>query len=296
MQDDPVVIPLGTKPSSATALLPFMYTLALAIGLTGIGFLVFLPGHLKWVSLSIFSVLLIYMLGVLFLRSIMLHAPSLEFTDWSVALKSPTVNSEVFWRDATSLSLARSVGGAKARPFPVAVVLKPEGRMNLGGLGRGGSILALQVGGDVEPEIEEQFVSELVRRTPAAIVDVELPVLHSMLRAIVSSRLLADDEAVSWRLNPADSGVQRGLRNADPRDAHITAPFEYFLGNIEKARRQCAAGLSLGPNAWDLLLCRALCERSLGDEAAYRELLRASLEASPPPEVALVLAHALEVA
>jgi hypothetical protein len=74
--------------------------------------------------------------------------------------------------------------------------------------------------------------------------------------------------------------------------AAITAPFEYFLGNVEKARAQCLAGLKAEPNAWELLLCRALCERALGDGASAGASMTVAAAADSPSEVAPVLAHA----
>ena len=134
---------------------------------------------------------------------------------------------------------------------------------------------------------------DLADRTSAVFVPVIL--LLALSRRVLRQRDGAKVAAEITRLTPSDPGI-RALRESSGAMPGITAPFEYFIGDSEKARAQCAAGLSIEPNAWDLLLCRALCARSLGEEAAYRESLRATLEASPPPEVAPVLAHALESA
>jgi len=146
----------------------------------------------------------------------------------------------------------------------------------------------------VSAEAMGAILTELLAHCPASAIDIEVPALDAL-----TSSVIARNRRVATQVNTlvaTDSVLHGILKRQEPQDASVTAPFEYFLGNIDKARAHCAAGLSLESNAWDLLLCRALCERSLGDEAAYRESLRAALEASPPPEVAPVLAHALELA
>jgi hypothetical protein len=281
---EPLLIPLGASGSGRTpGILKFLYFWAAGWAIINLGFLGLMPWHIKVLALAMFIPWLPFVGGIVFLRRVYGDKPYLEFSDSAVAFRAKAAPCEVLWRDATSLFVPAKFGAIKAKLFPRILILRTDHVVEPSGFGRVGTVIGLQPGASTVPT-EIQYVTELIRRAPARIVDPEVPLLLGLaLRA--SGKGLES-------LNPADSAIRELLRHPAPEAAPVTAPFEYFLGNIEKGRAQCEAGLETEPGAWDLLLCRALCERALGDEAAWRASLVAALAASPPAEVAPVLALA----
>jgi hypothetical protein len=221
--------------------------------------------------------------ATLFLRGVYRDKPSLEFTDSMVAFRAKAAPCEVLWRDATSLFMPAKFGAIKAMSFPRMLILRTDHVVEPSAFGRVGTVIGLQPGaGELETEV--QYLTELIRRAPARIVDPEVPLLLGLALRLSARHMPS--------LNPADSTVRELLGHPTPENAPITAPFEYFLGNVGKAKDQCDAGMKAEPNAWDLLLCRALCERALGSEDAWRASMSAAAAADPPPEVGPVLAYA----
>jgi hypothetical protein len=218
--------------------------------------------------------------------------PAFEFSSDRVVLRHSVLSKVILRTEVERLSVVRRYGDEAATPFPAMVMLessRPGGLLD----GSRAPVIAFQPGNLHSPELVETVLFELVAHCPPERVDPEVILVLALSHRVDDSAIGAFAGAVR-PFDPHDPVVDRLLTQASTR-APAIAIFEYFLGNIERARFLGVQGLSVEPGAWDLLLCRALCERSLGDAAAYRLSLAAALAASPPPEIAPVLACALEL-
>jgi len=209
--------------------------------------------------------------------------PVMVLSEESIAVQGGLSKSSIPWGVVASVDLSE---GSPIRGFPRALCVRSAADFD--------AVLSIRLGRIAPPEVVGPLLCEIFRHCPVSRIDAEVVLLYALSSRVAGHNAQASRGVRVKTLGVTDSAVRRILVSPSADSMVMSALFEYFSGNIEKARSHCTAGLALEPNAWDLLLCQALCERSLGEATEYRESLRASLEASPPPEVAPVLAHALE--
>lgn len=88
----------------------------------------------------------------------------------------------------------------------------------------------------------------------------DVVLLLGLVRCIVAQRQRAGEGAGIEELSKYDGVIRNMLQSIDAAAAPITGPWEYFLGDPEKAKAECEASLQADSGAWDLLLCCALCQ------------------------------------
>lgn len=292
--DARLTIPLGRPQTAAKGCLPWLYAGIVIWVLLDIIFGAlnyFILGPSKVPGLAVAGLLPILPFGafVLYLRSVSIQpVPAVELSNHGVVLLNSGSATRIDWSSVTRVRLMREYDGAAVEPFP-ALVIEGAGARHMPP-----DRIALQPAGFPTPEVLQQCLFELLGDCPRGTLDVEVALLLGLVQRIVLQREQAHQGEAITAVSPIERTVLLMRRANAASTAPVIAPFEYFLGNVEKARGQCVMGLASEPRAWDLLLCKSLCERALGDDGAYRILLGGALEASSRVDLAAVLVHALD--
>jgi hypothetical protein len=210
----------------------------------------------------------------------------LEMSADGIVLRNGIQDQRMPWQGIGRVFAPRSYGQVQVEPFPALIVMESAQR-GAGTSAHDPESMAVQPGQFASLDELRGVLERLLSNSPPATVHPDVALLYAL--ALRAQDLAQQEDAVdAAALDPGHVLVRRWLASASPENAGVTAPFEYFLGNEEKALGQCADGLKLAGTAWDLLLCRSLCEQALGHSEQAADSLKAAVAAAPS-EVAAAL-------
>lgn len=250
-----VRLPLESGSSEwARRILPFLYFWAVAWVLLGFVSFVILPTRLRFFVFFLMLIPVPLLIGIALVRIVMLDDPYVEISDSAIEMVQRPVRTRVAWEDVAGVCV--SLSHKAAQTFPV-VILEPRAVTEPTMIRPYGSRVLIQPSA-IDPLSLATSLQAIMRRVPPEAVDIRIPLLLSLAQSIANADLKA--RVISRN----DSELRRVLDRPNQFPPSLAGPLLYFTGNFSEALELCERGDGSEPEAWALLLCRAACERDLG--------------------------------
>jgi hypothetical protein len=260
---------------------------AMNLGFAVWGLTIFAPDRAFTLCVASFLPWAPFFLATLMIRSASRTETVLSVDSAGASMRGFLTDVSISWQDVAHVCLARVIAGRTAEPLPAVAVL----RAHQNPADRFDRCLTVVANG-VQPEDVDGLLTQILRYAPRATVDPEVVLLAALARQAVQHSATVGEPGRIRTLSPFDPIVLHMRQAASPAAPQIVAPMEYLLGNCAKAKSESESGEPAAIACWDMLLCRALCARQLGDRDGYQRLLRAAADSAPGEFAAPLLSAA----